>query len=97
MLTHDDIFEIYDILTSELPESEKYFALTNKYAIGEIKILCNNFSEEPIFAYVSKRIVALEANMVSYIEYEALVRQMRATYRGQIYKEQHEQETKKTL
>ena len=97
MLTHDDIYEIYDILTSELQDNEKYFALANKYAIGDIKLLCNNFMEEPIFAYVAKRIVALEANMVSFLEYEALVRQMRATYRGQIYKEQHEQENKKTL
>ena len=39
MLTHDDIFEIYDILTSELPENEKYFALASRYAIGDIKVL----------------------------------------------------------
>ena len=88
---------VQDANATHLFNSIEYFALANKYVIGEIKLLCKNYEEEPIFQYVAKRIVALEANMVSFIEYEALIRQMRATYRGEIYKEQLNQDTKKTI
>jgi len=97
MLSHDAIYDVFEILVSKEADFDKYVELQTRFGINEIEELCRNFEEEDICLYVGKRLAKLEETVNAYIEYSAHVKQLRATYRGQIYKAQLRDNNKKTL
>ena len=97
MLDHDTIYEIFELMKSNKSEFDTFIELQTKYGLDNVETLFNNFADEAIFAYCSKRLQSILNTVYAFQEYASYVRQMRATYRGQIYKEQLEEEKSRNL
>ena len=97
MLDHDAIYEIYEaIVKPGESDFEKFLNLQTKYGIQNIEDLCRNFDDEDIFIYVKGRLDHIVHSTYAFQEYLSYTKQLRASYRGQIYKENKE-EGKKNL
>ncbi len=90
MLKHDNIYEIYEIVVSKSSDADKFLDLQTKFGIENVEKLCEEYPGEDIFMYVGKRLKSIENATYAFQEYAAYVKQLRATYRGQIFKEQYE-------
>ena len=87
---HDCIFGIYEIIKSDKTDYDKFLELQSKYGIDNIERICKSYDDEDIFKYVSNRMAKIKENVYAFQEYVAYVKQLRASYRGELFKEQLE-------